>query len=229
MRTETMLELFVRLVEHLRTEGIGRLVYKAVPHIYHPMPAEEDLYALFLLGARLVRRDVSSTIHLQERAPLAKGRKSGLHRAQRKIEVRRSQDFASFMRIEEAVLLEKYGVRPTHTADELAMLAGRFPENIKLYAAYQGRAMVGGVVVYESSHVAHAQYIATTAAGRLAGALDCIMDELLNTVYTDKRYFDFGISTEDGGRRPNWGLIANKESYGARATVLDFYELDIAA
>ena len=55
------------------------------------------------------------------------------------------------------------------------------------------------------------------------------MDELLNTVYRDKRYFDFGISTEDGGRQPNWGLIANKESYGARATTFDFYELDIAA
>jgi hypothetical protein len=193
------------------------------------MPAEEDLYALFLLGGRLVRRDVSSTIRLQERAPLAKGRKSDLHRAKPGIEVRRSQDFATFMSIEEAVLREKYGVRPTHTAEELAMLAGRFPENIKLYAAHQDGVMLGGVVVYESSHVAHAQYIATTAEGRLAGALDCIMDELLNTVYTRKPYFDFGISTEGGGRRLNRGLIANKESYGARATTLDFYELDIAA
>jgi len=59
------------------------------------------------------------------------------------------------------------------------------------------------------------------------GALDLILDVLLNETYVDKPYFDFGISTEDGGRTLNVGLVENKESYGARAVAYDFYELDL--
>jgi hypothetical protein len=53
------------------------------------------------------------------------------------------------------------------------------------------------------------------------------MNALLNEVYCEKPFFDFGISTVDNGRSLNLGLIRNKESYGARATVHDFYELDL--
>src|SRR5207244_2191468 len=47
MKTPQMLRLFDLLRQHCRGEGITRIVYKAVPHIYHRVPAEEDLYALF--------------------------------------------------------------------------------------------------------------------------------------------------------------------------------------
>ena len=59
MKTPLMLEVFEALAAHLRAAGISRLIYKAVPHIYHLLPAEEDLYALYRHDARLVRRDVS--------------------------------------------------------------------------------------------------------------------------------------------------------------------------
>ena len=50
---------------------------------------------------------------------------------------------------------------------------------------------------------------------------------LQREVYPDKSYFDFGISTVENGRTLNANLIHNKESYGARATVYDFYELHL--
>jgi hypothetical protein len=53
------------------------------------------------------------------------------------------------------------------------------------------------------------------------------MDVLMNEVYPDKPYIDFGISTVENGRTLNVELIQNKESYGARATVYDFYELSL--
>src|SRR5439155_11738087 len=99
---------------------------------------------------------------------------------------------------------------------------------IKLFGAYRGESLLGGVVVYENRRVAHAQYIATTDAGKEFAALDCVIDRLLTEIYADKAYFDFGISTEDGGRHLNVGLIANKESYGARAVAYDWYEVDVA-
>jgi hypothetical protein len=52
MKIELMLELFGCLMTYLDQRRITTLMYKAVPHIYHTLPAEEDLYALFRHGAK---------------------------------------------------------------------------------------------------------------------------------------------------------------------------------
>ena len=228
MKTPLMLEVFEALKEYLRAAGINRLIYKAVPHIYHLLPAEEDLYALYRHDAKLVRRDVSSTIELKEKLPLSKGRRYEIKQAQKHgLEVRQSDDFKSFMAIEEQLLGEKYDSRPVHSAEEMQTLAGRFPENIKLFTACGNTEMRAGVVIYESENVAHAQYIAASDEGKMTGALDLILGYLISDYYSGKKYFDFGISTENNGRELNVGLIENKQSFGARAIVYDFYELEV--
>ena len=62
MKTPVMLQVFDSLKAWAKTAGITHIIYKAIPHIYHLIPAEEDLYALYRHDARLVRRDLSSTI-----------------------------------------------------------------------------------------------------------------------------------------------------------------------
>ncbi|HEY7154025.1 MAG TPA: GNAT family N-acetyltransferase [Gemmataceae bacterium] len=228
IRVALMLELFEQLKLYLRDQGIDHVVYKAVPHIYHRVPAEEDLYALFRVGARLVRRDISSTVRVSMRLEPAKGRKWSTRRARGNgLEIGRSHDFRTFMAIAEDNLLRKYNVRPTHTAAEMELLAGRFPDNIQLYTASRGGVMLGGVILYRSGWVDHAQYITSTEEGRDLFVLDAVFDVLLGKVCAETPYFDFGISTEEGGRRLNVGLCDNKESYGARAIAYDFYEFEI--
>ncbi len=139
-----------------------------------------------------------------------------------------STDFDAFMAIQEEVLRTRHNARPTHSATELALLAGRFPGNIRLFVVRQGNEMLGGVVIYETTRVAHTQYIAASEEGRRLGALDLIFQHLIHERYADRDHFDFGISSEDRGRRLNAGLIKNKESYGARATVFDWYAFDPA-
>ena len=82
MKVDVMLDVFDTMTAHLRAHGITRLIYKAVPHIYHTLPAEEDLYALQRHGARLYRRDVSSTLKMAERPPFSKGRKWAIKQVQ---------------------------------------------------------------------------------------------------------------------------------------------------
>jgi hypothetical protein len=139
----------------------------------------------------------------------------------------RSDDVAGFMALEARHLRAKFGTTPVHSPEEMSLLAGRFPANIALWAAYEGDEMVSGVLLYDSGIVAHAQYIGTTARGLELNGLDVIIDTLLGQQPEGRRYFDFGISTEQGGRLLNEGLISNKESYGARATVHDFYEMEL--
>jgi hypothetical protein len=47
------------------------------------VPAEEDLYALFRFGAKLMRRDVSATIDRRTRLPFTKGRHWGYKQAKK--------------------------------------------------------------------------------------------------------------------------------------------------
>ncbi|MDQ1707123.1 MAG: hypothetical protein QOJ88_334 [Pyrinomonadaceae bacterium] len=228
MRAGTMLEIFEALHQYVRAASIGRLLYKTVPYIYHDVPAEEDLYALFRQNARLVRRDLSTTVRQSARPALTKGRKWSLKQGRsHEIAVRQSEDYDTFMAIETEVLQKKYGKLPVHSAAEIALLAGRFPENIKLFGSFKDDTMLAGVIIYESRNVAHAQYIATTDQGKQLAALDLILDFLINEYYVAKRYFDFGVSTEADGRYLNAGLAEHKESFGGRAVVYDTYELTV--
>jgi S-methylmethionine-dependent homocysteine/selenocysteine methylase len=71
------------LLEKLRADGIDTLTYKAVPHIFHDLPAEEDLYALYRSDAELVRRDASKVIDMRQQLPFSKGRKWCINKAKK--------------------------------------------------------------------------------------------------------------------------------------------------
>src|SRR6184192_1881213 len=76
------------------------------------------------------------------------------------IVVRQSDDLPTYWEILTERLLTTHGTRPAHAIEELQLLHSRFPNHIKLFAAYQEGTMLAGVVIYESYNVAHAQYIA---------------------------------------------------------------------
>jgi hypothetical protein len=228
MRVPVMLEVFGLFMDYARQQQLRTIVYKPVPHIYHRMPAEEDLYALFVNDAKLIRRDVSTTILLSTRLSYSKGRKWAMNKGRKAgIAVQPSLDFATFMRIEEDSLMAKHGCKPVHTAEELASLATRFPNGIRLFAGFREGKMLGGVIVYETDVVVHTQYISATQEGMECGALDVVMDYVIGQHSVGRRYFDFGISCTQQGRQLDVNLVSNKESFGGRATVYDFYELAV--
>jgi hypothetical protein len=230
MRAKMMLAAFEALLAYARDHEVERLTYKRVPYIYHDVPSDEDLYALFRHHALRIRCDVSAAVMLSDRLPYTKGRKWGVNRARKcAVTVTESGEIEQFMELEADHLRSKFATRPVHTPAEMRLLRDRFPRNIRLFTATIDGRLAAGVLVYESKNVAHAQYIATTDEGRDACALDAVIDHLLGTVFPQKRYFDFGISNEQGGRYLNEGLIDNKESYGARAVAHEFYELAVGA
>ena len=63
--------------------SVQSIVYRAIPHIYHRYPAEEDLYVLTRLGAALVARSISSVIPLDDRLPFRTLRRRQLKKAPR--------------------------------------------------------------------------------------------------------------------------------------------------
>ena len=225
--TVDVLEIFEETNKWLKNKGISKVVYKPVPHIYHRLPAEEDLYALFRYEARLVARGVSSSIDLREQLKWRQNRRTALNKARSEgVTVECSEDLECFWSILESNLMATHGVRPVHSVEEIRLLKNRFPDDIMLYAARnrQGK-MVAGILLYVTENVIHSQYISATEEGKEIGAIDAIMQEV---VQMKKRYFDFGISTENGGKYLNESLIFQKEGFGGRAICYDTYEYTIS-
>jgi hypothetical protein len=224
LRAESTLAVFEQIGSHYRALGVERVIYKAVPHVFHAYPAEEDLYALDRLGARLKRRDLSSVIPLREAFHFTHGRRHAIDKAGKAgIRLQVGADPAAFHELLSQAL-GKHDIRPVHSLQELRMLQGRFPQRIVLHEAYRDDALLAGVLVYDFGRVVHTQYMAASEEGRRLDALSFLLAELIVGVYADKVYFSFGISTEQEGRVLNGGLVAQKEYFGARAVVHDFYE-----
>ncbi|MDR0988666.1 MAG: GNAT family N-acetyltransferase [Prevotellaceae bacterium] len=221
--------LFHLLTNYIRTElKATSLLYRAIPHIYHRYPAEEDLYALSRMGASLVNRSLSSVVPTAERLPYRTLRRRQMARARGEaLEVVEDENFAAFWPVLTENLLSCHGVRPVHTLSEITYLHRCFPRHITLFRVCRQGETVGGCVVYDTHQVAHVQYIAASEAGKQYGALDLLFDYLMNRRYPDKHYFDFGISTEHDGSLLNEGLLFQKEGFGGRAVMYDTYELKL--
>ena len=228
MKVETMLEIFDTVKDFLRQQNFSSLIYKCIPYIYWRYPSEEDKYALFINDAKLIRRDVSTTIYVPQKYKYQERRIRALKKAKKNnVIANQSERYEGFIDLENKILSKYHSTSAVHSAEELKLLAGRFPENIKLYTGELDGKILAGAVVFENGETVHTQYLANSDEGRQIGALDCVIDYLLNEVYPDKKYFDFGISNENNGRYLNRGLIAQKEGFGARAVVHDFYEIKI--
>ena len=127
----------------------------------------------------------------------------------------------------ESVLETQHGTSPVHSCSEMNLLCDRFPNNINCWSAELKGKIIACSVIYTTGNVAHAQYIASTQVGRNVGALDLLFEELIKVFYANCRYFDFGISTEEQGKILNLGLINQKQGFGGRGIVHDFYEIEI--
>jgi hypothetical protein len=222
-----VVEMFSLLKTYLLADGVEKVIYKPVPHIYHRIPCEEDLYALHTLGAKPSRVDVSTTIKRSARLPLSKGRKCALSKARKSgVMVAKSEDYAAFWAMLTQNLSQQHDVKPTHSLAEIELLASRFDE-IQLYMAYIDDEAVAGVVMFDFGTVAHTQYIGLTDKARETGALDSLLEHLITAEYQQSDYFSFGISTCNNGAYFNEGLAAQKEMFGGRTTILQWLEWDL--
>ena len=224
------LEVFSCAIDWMKRElGAHRWLYKPVPYIYSSLPAEEDLYALFRSGGKLKERGVSSVIDFSRKLPMRQLRKRGCAKAEKAgLKIDRGDmgsDLEQFWNILAGILSVKHKKKPVHTVSELRLLQSRFPDKIKLHVVRNGDTVVAGTLVYDMGRVVHTQYLASSEFGQKNGALDLLLRHLITEEYADREYFDFGISTENGGSYLNEGLIFQKEGFGARSVVYDTYEI----
>lgn len=221
-----LLEIFQEAMRVWSDNGISTLDYKPLPYIYSTQPSQEDEYALFRLGATISESNLSAAIDL--RRPIAFNQQQRRHLAKAlklPIEVRETDDINAFMCMLTDCLRLRHDTTPVHSAEEMRLLANRFPKNIRFFATYLDGVPHAAVCIYDTKQVAHAQYIATTDEGRQFNLLTPLFHKLITDTFASRAYFDFGISNENHGLYLNEGLLQQKYSYGATGVVYSRYSL----
>lgn len=226
--TKDVIEMFQLINKELIAAGVHEVVYKPVPFIYHSYPSQEDIYALFRMNAVKIYCNISSAIFQHNKPRFVQGRREGIKKSlNANIIVEESDNFESFWSLLSSNLSKKFNRTPVHSLSEIQLLKSRFPENIKLYVARDYEDIVAGCVIYEMKNIIHVQYITSSEKGKTIGANDLIFDHLINKIYVSVPVFDFGHSTEDGGKFLNESLIFQKEGFGARGVVYETYKYSV--
>lgn len=230
IKLASVIEIFKSVLCFFNENKIKKLQLKLIPSIYHQKPAEELNYALFLTNAQLIRRDSLAVIDLSKKLLIASGRNEGIKKGgSNKLKIKEVNDFQEFWNeILIPNLALKHQAMPVHSLQEITKLKALFPKKIRQFNVYDNDTIVGGTTVFESLTTAHSQYISGKEDKNALGGLDFLHHYLLTEVFNKKRFFDFGISNENQGRKLNNGLSYWKESFGASTIVQDFYEVQTA-
>lgn len=219
-----VLECFEVLWDYLKQHHFEKLIYKKIPFIYTSQPCDEDLYALWKMGANVMKKEASSAIFLQERLPFSELRRRRRRRSENLgVLMAKSDDFVAFHGILSEVL-KKHQAKPVHSPEEMMLLKSRFPENIELFVALENQQMIAGTLLFIYPQLIHTQYLAANDSARKNGALDFLLCSLIEHYQNQKIYFDFGISTENNGQFLNEGLIHHKEGFGAHTVAYETWE-----
>lgn len=227
LKLAAVIETFKSILSYLNENKIEQLQLKLIPSIYHQKPAEEFNYALFLTEAKLVRRDSLAVIDLSKPYSISKTRKECIRRGvKNNLVIKEELNFKLFWEdVLQPNLDRKHQAKPVHSIAEIEMLQQKFPNNIRHFNVYQDDKIVAGTTIFISENVAHPQYVSGMNNKNELGSLDFLYHHLVTSVFKDKRFFDFGISNEEQGKKLNEGLVFWKESFGASIIVQDFYEV----
>jgi hypothetical protein len=228
---EQMVAALESVVDRYYHDGWRTLRYKLVPHVYHRVPADDDLYALFRLQAFRSRCDVASVVDLRDRLPPSGRRERSRRKAERAgVQVERgAEHLDALWSVIAGRLADKFDTEPLHDAAALARVWTLFPERVECVVGLLDDTVVAGVVVFRTGRVDHAQYIGADDRGYRVAALDAVLSACLDdSEQRGVRYFSLGNSTVYGGRVFNEGLFSYKSGFGAGAVVHECYDVRLA-
>jgi hypothetical protein len=220
-------DILTTTLAFLNDNGIPILKLKMLPRIYQHQNEDALDYLMYLLNANTYRSELLAVVHPKDRN-YARDRMAGYKRGVKNgLIVKEVQDLKPFWeKLLVPNLKAKHGVLPVHNAEEISKLKQQFPQSIRQFNVYLNDELVAGTTIFETTNVAHSQYIAGNPQKNELGSLDFLHIHLLEEVFSKKPYFDFGISSINDGRLLNEGLLYWKQGFGAKGYLQNFYEIE---
>jgi len=215
------------VLHFLHRNDINTFQLKLIPSIYNSCFSDEIKYAVFLADAKLTRRDCLAVIDLTKPFAFSKDRKQCIRRGEKNnLIIKEELKFELFWNeILIPNLDKKHNVKPVHTFEEITLLQHNFPKNIRHFNVYHQDKIVAGTTIFITDKVAHPQYISGNSQKNELGSLDFLYNYLIQEVFEDMNFFDFGISQEEDCTKINKGLLFWKETFDPKTVIQDFYEI----
>jgi hypothetical protein len=227
-KLSAVIAIFKNVLQFLHENAIEKLLVKSIPTIYSDYFSEELEYCLFIVQAKLTRRDALSVLDLTKKNAIDSNRMEGVKRGiKNELVVKEETSFDLFWdTILVPNLAQKHNAKPVHTLAEITKLKHLFPNNIRQFNVYKNEELLGGTTVFVNKKVVHSQYISGNESKNVSGSLDYLHHHLIKEVFKDYHFHDFGICNEYDGRMINKGLLFWKESFGAKTVIQNFYEVE---
>ena len=225
-----VIEIMKSVLHFLNKNQINTLQVKVIPIIYTSYFSDEMEHVMFLLNAKIIRKDVLSVINLTKPFFITKTRRESIQRGKKNnLYIKEESNFELFWnQILIPNLNQKHQAKPVHAVEEITNLQQNFPKNIRHFNVYHNDEIVAGTTIFITDKVAHPQYISGNEKKNELGSLDYLYHYLIAEVFSDKNYFDFGPSHEENGKKINSGILFWKESFGAKTTIQSYYEVATA-
>lgn len=219
------------LLDHLRSQGIKRMMYRPAPHPYHLQPREEDIYWLEQAGARIVDTKLHSMVMCGSDAAVRSktwGR-----------DIRRSAGAGVRVRTGKADELGTawsqvernlagHDQKPVHSFDDIALLMQRFPAEILLVLAESAEDdYLAGQILFRSGRTLTSMYLGDTDQGRDLWAGSSIIDYILNDPENAGFWCDLGQWCDTSTREVSDSLLHYKEGIGGRLIQRHTWQLDL--
>jgi GNAT acetyltransferase-like protein len=227
VKLKTVIGIFYHFLKYLNQDSVESFQLKQIPAFYNATITDEIEYVMFLLEASLFRRDVALVIDQSNKINCSGNIRRESEKAKKAgTVIKEEQDMTAFWEnILVPNLAERFGVKPVHSLSEIHLLKTKFPGNIRQFNTFLRGQIVAGVTLFIEGSVVHSQYISSNDEGRRTGALNYLFRYLIDEVFVDYKYFDFGIVNEENGKKINEGMLFWKESFGGRSMRHDFYSI----
>ena len=227
------MDLVKSLIGYAKKNSLYSIRITLPPNLYQRRLSNYMDFSFFKNGFQYLKRDVTSILFLEESHEDTVNKFRSSHRRAVKkaidsgIEIKQSNDLASFYNILEKNLKIRHGVNPTHTLEELQHLHSLFPDRCNLFSAILNDKMIAGVFNFiVNEHVVLAFYISHDEKFAEYRAVNLLFYKIFDWAI-DKKYkiYDFGTFTVN--EEPNMGLGRFKENFGASGIFRDTIELVI--
>lgn len=230
LKAEKVELILDEIILFLKENKFETFYYKPIPNFYFSEGNATMDFFLSKRGAILERKEMNLAVNLQAPLKISKSKMKHFRRIENlDLDIFEEENFNPFWKkILEPRLLEKFGVKPVHSKEEMALLKSRFPKNIRQYSAYRNEEIIAGITIFETRNVVKSQYGATSKTGEEFRALDFLFINLIDKYKRKgKHFFDMGIVDEDNESGYNIGLLNQKEELGCSIYNQDFYKIEI--
>jgi hypothetical protein len=221
--TEEALEIIDITIKTAKDLGINEIIVRNPFRIFQNALCDETDYAMWFHNFKIKYRELETVVALDTKsAPSLLYHEStarSVKKARKTVQIGLSNEFEAFWTVLTGNLMNKYGLKPTHSLIEINALMHCVGEDkVKLFVAKCGEEIAAGIVLFILNNKAiQAQYIGSSDKFQEHRPLNAVIDEIIfwgrNNGFS---YLNLGTSNSNQGKDVNLGLFRFKEGFGGR-------------